>query len=151
MTLTAHSLIAAAIVTKISNPLIGLPVVLVSHFVMDKVPHWDIMTNKNKTNFQIGRDTLLDIIFGFIGAGILFLLLPGTNPVYFFSGIFLSQFPDLLEAPYLLPQLKNPVSTVVYDFQHYVHDLWFDSRLPAPWGIISQSAVVLAFLLLAFV
>lgn len=149
MTLTAHSLIAAAIVSKVTNPIIGLPLVLASHFVFDKVPHWDIMTNKGKTHSQIGRDTFLDIILGFISAGAIFYLIPGTNPVYFFLAIFVSQLPDLFEAPYIFPQISNPVSTAVYNFQHYVHDIWFDARLDAPWGIVTQIIAVGVFLLWA--
>jgi hypothetical protein len=151
MTLTAHSLIAAAIVTKISNPIIGLPIVFASHFVMDKVPHWDVMTNKDKTIFQIGRDTLLDILFGFISAGLFFLFMPGLDPVYFLTAIVLSQSPDLLEAPYVFPQINNPLSKIVYKFQHYIHDLWFDSRMEAPWGIVTQVVITSLFLLWAIV
>lgn len=149
MTLTAHSLIAAAIVSKISNPVVGLPIIFVSHFVMDKVPHWDVMTNKNKTKFQIGRDTLIDIILGIIGAGIFFYFKPGLDPVYFWAAIFVSQSPDLLEAPYVFPQTQNLLSTYAYKFQHYVHDIWFDARLEAPWGLVTQVAVVLLVLILS--
>ena len=147
MTLVAHSLIAASIVSKISNPVLGIPIVLVSHFAADKVPHWDVMTQKGKSNHKIARDTLIDILLGFVLAGAFFVFKQNINPVYFFSAIFISQLPDLLEAPYVIPQLKNPVSTFVYQFQHYIHDLWFDARLPAPWGIITQASVVALFLL----
>lgn len=150
MTLTAHSLIAAAIVSKVTNPVIGLPLVLVSHFVFDKVPHYDVMTNKGKTHSQISRDTFLDMILGFISAGAVFYLIPGINPVYFFLAIFVSQSPDLSEAPYIFPQISNPVSTAVYNFQHYVHDIWFDARLDAPWGIVTQIITVGVFLFWAF-
>lgn len=149
MTLTAHSLIAAAILSKISNPVVGLPLVLASHFIMDKVPHWDVMTEKNKNNFRISRDTLIDISLGFALAGLFFVSAKNIDPVYFFLGIFVSQLPDLLEAPYVLPQLKNPLSTFVYEFQHYIHDVWFDARLAAPWGVVTQIVIVLAFLLWA--
>lgn len=151
MTLTAHSLIAAAIVSKITNPVLGLPIVLVSHFVMDKVPHWDVMTKKDKTKFQIGRDTFIDIFLGFALAGLFFVVAKNINPVYFFLGIFVSQLPDLFEAPYIIPQINNPVSKFFYKFQHYVHDVWFDARLEAPWGLVTQIVVVSAFLLWAFI
>ena len=151
MTLVAHSLIAASIVSKISNPVLGIPLVLVSHFVADKVPHWDVMTQKGKSKYRISRDTLIDIILGFISAGLFFVFKQRIDPVYFFLAIFVSQLPDLLEAPYVIPQLKNPVSTLVYKFQHYVHDIWFDSRLEAPWGIVTQVITVGVFLLWAIV
>lgn len=149
MTLTAHSLVAAAIVSKISNPVIGLPLVLISHLILDKVPHWDVMTNKNKTHRKIAVETVLDILLGFALAGAFWLLRPGIDPVYFFTAILVAQSPDLLEAPYIFPKFKNPVSTLVYKVQHYIHDLWFDARQGAPWGVIIQAGVVGAFLLWA--
>lgn len=150
MTLTAHSIVAAAIVSKVSNPVVGLPLVLVSHFVFDKLPHWDVMTNKDKNREQIIQGTVVDIVLGFVSAGIFFFVIrPGLNPAYFFSAVTLSQLPDWLEAPYVLPHIKNPVSTFAYSFQHFVHDLWFDARLEAPWGIVTQAIVCLVFLLWA--
>ena len=150
MTLTAHSLIAAAIVSKITNPVVGLPLVLISHLVADKVPHWDVMTNKSKTKKTIAIQTFCDIILGFTLAGVFFFLRPGIDPVYFFLAVLISQSPDLLEAPYIIPHLGNPISTGVYNFQHYIHDLWFDARKEAPWGIVTQVLAVSAFLLWAF-
>lgn len=150
MTLTAHSLVAAALLAKIPNPAIGLPLALASHFLLDKVPHWDLMTNKNKTKSEIARDTAFDIIFGFAGATAIFWLKGGLDPVYFFSGILLSQLPDLLEAPYVFPQFSNPISSGLYKIQHWVHDVLYDSRVDAPWGIITQLIVVALSLLWAF-
>lgn len=146
MTLTAHSLIAAALVAKIPNPALGLPIVLISHFVMDKVPHWDAMTDKNKSKTRIARDTALDIFLGFASSAVFFLLLPGLDPVYFFLAVFMAQLPDLLEAPYVFPQFNNPLSATLYKIQHIVHDFGFDSRLGAPWGIVSQVVITAAFL-----
>lgn len=151
MTLTAHSLIAASIISKVSNPLLGLPLVLASHFVADKVPHWDLMTSKNKTNRQIAVETSVDIILGFTVAALFWFLKPGIDPVYFFLAVFLSQLPDLLEAPHIFPRFNNPITELVYNFQHYIHDLWFDARKEAPWGIVTQIAVVGGFLLWAFI
>jgi hypothetical protein len=150
MTLTAHSLIAAAIISKVGNPALGLPLVFVSHFVMDKVPHWDVMTDKKKTRKQIMVGTVTDIFTGFIAAFIFTAYArPEINPAYFFSAVFVSQLPDLLEAPYLIPRFSNPISKLSYEFQHWVHDLWFDARTPAPWGVIIQLAITGAFLLWA--
>lgn len=148
MTLVAHSLIAVAIASKYSNPVIGLPLVLLSHFVVDKIPHWDVMTNKQKTHRQIATGTFVDIFAGFVLAGIFnaLFLKSGVNPTYFFLAVFVSQMPDLLEAPYIISQLKNPISTRVYQFQHYIHDIWFDSRLEAPWGVITQIITIGVFL-----
>lgn len=110
-----------------------------------------MMTQKGKSNKLIAAETLIDIVLGFGLAAIFFFLRSGMDPVYFFLGILVSQSPDLLEAPYVIPALHNPISTFVYTFQHYIHDLWFNARQGAPWGIISQIVVVGGFLVWAFV
>ena len=140
MTLTAHSVMAAAVVSKISNPALGLPLVLLSHFVVDKIPHWDVMTNKNKTKTQIIFGTILDIIWGFLAAilTIFFVSKGGINPIYFFTAVVLSQLPDLYEAPHLIFNWNFPGSKLDYQFQKWVHDVGFDARLRAPWGIVTQ-------------
>ncbi|MBI3888066.1 hypothetical protein HY310_03295 [Candidatus Microgenomates bacterium] len=149
MTLTAHSLIAAAIVSKVTNPVVGLPLVLLSHFVVDKVPHWDIMTNKKKTTKQIVIGTFCDIAIGFICAAIFFYLTPRLNGVYFFSGVILSQFPDFFEAPHVILHWNVPGSALDYKLQKWIHDVGFDARLDGFWGIFSQIVVVSLFLLWA--
>ncbi len=151
MTLTAHSIIAAAIASKVTSPIIGLPLVLASHFLVDKIPHWDVMTSKNKSNRRIAVETSIDIILGFSVAAAFWIVKPGVDPAYFFTAVLFSQLPDLLEAPYIFPKFNNPVSKGVYKFQHFIHDLWFDARMPAPWGFVTQIGVTAAFLLWALI
>ncbi len=38
---TPHVALGAAIATKIPNPYIALPLALLSHFVLDRIPHWN--------------------------------------------------------------------------------------------------------------
>lgn len=148
MTLVAHSLIAVAIASKYNNPLVGLPLVLISHFVVDKIPHWDVMTNKNKTHRQIAFGTFIDIFSGFFLAGIfnIFFLNSAVNPMYFLISIALCQFPDLFEAPHRIFNIYIPGSEIDYKFQKWIHDVGFDSRLCAPWGIVTQFLTVAIFL-----
>ncbi len=153
MTLASHSLIAVAIASKVTNPALGLPLILISHFVVDKIPHWDVTTNKNKTHRQIAIGTFTDIFAGFFLAGIfnVFFLKSGVNSAYFLVSVFLSQFPDLFEAPYVIFKMNFPGSELDYKFQKWIHDVGFDARLAAPWGILTQVATVGVFLLWAIV
>lgn len=141
MTATAHALVGAAIAVKIANPVVALPLAFVSHFVFDMLPHWDVMTEADKTNHKaIFIKSSLDVIVGF---GLVFLFF-GFSPMIFL-GAFVSQLPDWLEVPSLLG-FKNKYFYWNYLFQHWIHDLWFNSRLKAPWGIITQLIVVVLFL-----
>lgn len=148
MTLVAHSLIAVAIASKVANPVLGLPLIFLSHFAVDKIPHWDVMTNKDKTTRRIIQQTFIDIFAGFILAGIFnfFVLKSGASPLYFFASVFLSQAPDLFEAPHVILNWNFPGSKLDYQIQKWIHDIGFDARLKAPWGIVTQIVTVGIFL-----
>ncbi len=145
MTATAHSLIGAAIVTKIPDPAISLPLAFLSHFVMDKIPHWDIMTNHPKSPKRIVIESAIDVLLGFV----LSILIFGFNPLILCAA-FLAQLPDWLEIPYTIFGKRFFFTDLNYKIQKWVHDFWFDSRLPAPWGIVTQVIVVILFILLSF-
>lgn len=141
MTATAHAIVGAAIAARIVDPAIALPLAFASHFVFDKLPHWDVMTEADHGNHKaIFIKSTLDVLLGF---SLIFLLF-GFSPLILL-GAFAAQLPDWLEVPALLGYKFKPFE-LNYRFQHWVHDVWFDSRLKAPWGIITQLIVVLLFL-----
>ena len=144
MTATAHALVGAAIAAKIADPAIALPVALASHFVFDKLPHWDVMTEADRGNHKaIFIKSTIDVLVGF---GIIFLLFHNSpNFLLICLGAFAAQLPDWLEVPALLGFKFRPFE-LNYRFQHWVHDVGFNSRLKAPWGVITQLIVVLIFL-----
>src|SRR3990167_11027957 len=66
MTATAHALIGASLAAKIVNPVLGIPIAILSHFIADLVPHWDAGTNhKNKTLTRLKLEATLDVLLGF--------------------------------------------------------------------------------------
>jgi hypothetical protein len=38
----AHGSTGALIASKIPNPFISFPIILASHFLEDRIPHWDV-------------------------------------------------------------------------------------------------------------
>ena len=63
MTATAHALIGASLAVKITNPYIGLPLAIASHFVADMIPHWDAGTNhKKKSLMRLRAEAALDVL-----------------------------------------------------------------------------------------
>ncbi|KKU91860.1 MAG: hypothetical protein UY21_C0009G0051 [Microgenomates group bacterium GW2011_GWA1_48_10] len=151
MTATGHALVGAAIGSQITNPILGLPLSFLSHFVFDKLPHWDTMTNrKEKTSEQIIKETIVDVLLGYFLVALIFIFTLHVNsPAYVLLNAFVAQLPDWLEAPYSVLKFKLPFFYENYKIQSYVHHLWFDSRLKAPWGIVTQLVVVTIFLLWA--
>ena len=102
-----HTLVGAAIATKIPNPLISLPLALTSHILIDLVPHWNpsLYTETKKfgrptkrSNQIVFWDTGLSLIAGFVVAS---RVLPDY---YHFAIIVLACFmavvPDVIEAPF---------------------------------------------------
>jgi len=60
MTLTAHALVGAALAASFSNPAIGIPLAVISHPILDMIPHWDfgrgccnILGYSNSTLFNV--------------------------------------------------------------------------------------------------
>jgi hypothetical protein len=141
MTATAHALIGATIVTKIENPFLALPVAILSHFSLDLIPHWDTITNScQKPKIVILAQTALDVLLGFVLSWYLFFKI--IPPLRLLSGIFFAQLPDWLEAPYFFFKIKAFPFYQVRMLQVKLHN-----KLPLPWGLLTQVAVVVASLL----
>lgn len=150
MTATGHALIGAAIGSQITNPLISIPLSFLSHFACDKVPHWDVMTDKNKSKNLVIVESIIDVLIAFSLVGLIFLyFLHASNPINVFLCAFTAQLPDWAEVPYSIFKIKIPLVYDNYKIQSKIHDIWFDSRLKAPWGILTQFSVVAIFVLWA--
>ncbi|MCL4389816.1 MAG: hypothetical protein M1484_03520 [Patescibacteria group bacterium] len=151
MTATAHAIVGAAIASKIPNPVIALPIIFVSHFLGDKLPHWDPMTAaKTKTKAQIFWQTVADVLLGY-SLVLLFIWYKDLNPVYILLGAFTAQLPDWLELPHMFTDRKFVFSEINYKVQKWFHDIGFNSRMAAPWGVVPQALVAGAFLLWALI
>lgn len=143
MTATGHAIVGAAIAAKISNPWIGIPLAIVSHFVCDKIPHWDPMTDKTKPMKLVIIQTVGDVLVGFALVWAIFIsYLHAPNPVYTLIMSFAAQSPDWAEVPYSIFHYKAWPFYYNYKLQSWAHDVFFDSRLKAPWGIITQIIVL---------
>ena len=136
MTATAHALIGASIAAKITNPLLGIPLAILSHFAADLVPHWDAGTNhKSKSLLRLKIEATLDVLLGF---AIVFLVFRNlVDPTYLFVMVISAQLPDWLEAPSWMFGIKIPP----FSWMDYLgHKL--QSRLQLPWGLVTQVVTV---------
>lgn len=104
---TPHALMGAAIATKVDNPLLAIGLSFGSHFLLDKVPHWNPHLNTEISKFKkvstgttifITIDSLLALVT------VLFIAIFQSQNFTQFSLIILCAFfallPDLVEAPY---------------------------------------------------
>src|SRR3970282_1079005 len=70
---TPHVIVGAAIATKVVHPALAIPLAFASHFVLEKVPHWNPHLNTEKKKFGkitkkstiiVVIDTLTSILAG---------------------------------------------------------------------------------------
>lgn len=109
---TPHVAVGAAIAAKIPNPFVAIPLAFISHFVLDKVPHWNphLNTETKEFGYPTKKSTILVIIDCSLalltGSLIAYSVWPDKHhALTIFLASFFSILPDLIEAPYFY--LKN--------------------------------------------
>jgi hypothetical protein len=104
MILVPHIIVGAVIGGKIHNFWLVAILGLVSHFILDQIPHWDYLTHQEIVDFRKGKKirtilkTSIDVIIGLI-----FLFIFICNHQFNFDqlvliivGVFFSILPDLV-------------------------------------------------------
>ena len=143
----AHGTTGALIAQKIPNPLISIPLIIASHFIEDRIPHWDVgqgLGKKTKTK----RDAFLQELFIDFPLSIIvvFLFFQLGHPFDWrvWMGWFMGLFPDFLEFPFLfLNQRFTPIRQIA-KFHEYVHRSTPDKVK----GLLPQFLVIIAVYLL---
>jgi len=143
---TPHVVVGAAIASKIANPAIALPLALASHFLLDKVPHWNphINTEKKKygritksTNNFVFLDVATSLILGF---AIAFKAYPDINHfTWILVASFVAIVPDLAEVPYYY---LNSKSKFIANWVRTQKSLQVDASIIP--GLATQFATILA-------
>ncbi|MCH7951439.1 hypothetical protein IH980_01700 [Patescibacteria group bacterium] len=140
MLAATHAITGAVIAKLAPTPSLGYAAALLSHPILDSIPHWDMMTRHSKrSRDRVITFSLLDAITGF---GLGFVVAQGSvPPLQLLLTMVVAQLPDWLEAPYVVFGWKFPPFSWVKAFQHHVH-----RKLPFPDGLFTQ--LILIFLLL---
>lgn len=143
---TPHVAVGAAIASKIPNPFIAIPLAFASHFVLEKVPHWNPHLNTEKkalgkissnTMKIIAADTILSLGFGIY---VSYLALPDTgHAITILLACFASALPDIVEAPYFLTKMK---SKTIEKWVKIQKSIQVDTDLVP--GLITQAVTVAA-------
>lgn len=111
---TPHVVVGAAIATKVSHPALAIPLAFLSHFVLERVPHWNPHLNTELEKFgEISKqsksivviDTMLALT---IGSFIASRALPDiVHSVTILASCFMSVLPDVIEGPYFFLKMKT--------------------------------------------
>ena len=129
----SHAVTGAFIAVKIGNPVLAIPLILLSHYLEDAVPHWDAGTglgNGSKTRKMAMIHGVIDLVL----AGVIVLIMypPNfslltspfsliTTPIW---GAFFGLLPDFLEAPRNFlkyePSFLKPLNRFHHSFHHSI-------------------------------
>ena len=150
---TPHVALGAAIAFKIGNPYLAIPLALTSHFILERVPHWNPHLNTemkkyghltNKTRLIIAVDTTLAL-----GLGIIIALkaLPNSSlSLLVIASSFTAILPNLMESPYFIFGIKNKYIQKWISLQKKI-------QIDATpfWGILTQIIVLASTLYWIFI
>lgn len=147
---TPHALLGAAIAVKLGNPALSIPLAFASHFILERVPHWNPHLNyeTDKYGKPTKKSTIIVIIDSSLalalGSAIALTQAPNTTMVI---GTLLSAFsavlPDLIEAPYFFLNMRNNK----YIKRWIKFQKGIQVNAPPFWGLLTQVLTILAVFL----
>ncbi|MCX6730050.1 MAG: hypothetical protein NT058_00935 [Candidatus Portnoybacteria bacterium] len=157
MILFPHIIVGAVIGSKVNNFWLVAILGLVSHLILDQIPHWDYLTYQDVTDFKKGKKlkTILkasiDIITGFV---FLFIFicnyqLSFKQLMLIIVGIFFSVLPDFIWGLSMI--FDNKTLFKYRNFNNKIHCKTQKEGKITFLGIFSQIAIIAVSLLLLFV
>jgi len=141
-----HGATGALIASKIPNPVISIPLILLSHYAEDRVPHWDVgqglsdwkKSRKSAFFHELFFDFPLSILFIYI-----FFQIGHPFDWRVWLGWFVALLPDFLEFPYLFLDIKfTPLKQLAA-----LHKRSHHSTSNKFWGLLPQILVILLVIL----
>lgn len=141
MLLTPHILIGVAIITKVQNPILGLLLVLLSHYFLDCFPQQEYSIKNIKE--RRWNKSFLDFlrVFFDISFGVLLILLLSESSSFILAAAFLAILPDGFTLLNLIIP-KNKLLEIHNTFHQKLNNFFNNKKIPAFWGIVSQVAAM---------
>ena len=149
---TPHVLVGAAIATKIVNPALAIPLAFASHFVLEKVPHWNPHLNQETEKYGRPTKKSTQIVFAdsslalVSGLFIAHSVLPNyAHAATIVAACFFSVLPDVIEGPYFFLGVRHELIKKWIKFQKSIQT----DVSPIP-GLLTQAAISIAALIWIF-
>ena len=160
MILTTHALVGTSVAVLVpTNPALGFVAAILSHFLLDMIPHWDykmssvIQGSEKATTFikkgfssEVIKDVskvLVDVLVGCVAVLLIFPITDASLPIIV-AGIVGGLVPDGLQFLYMtgkFPSLRN-----LQKFQESI-DTGIHIKSPV-LGILLQMAIVVATIMI---
>lgn len=141
---TPHVAFGAAIAIKTGNPWVAIPLAFTSHFLLERVPHWNPHLNTEMKKYgKLTDTTKLVIGIDLVSAICLSAFLAQTqspNNLQMFNVLassFASILPDLMEGPYFFLGMRGKFLT-----------WWLKSQKALQvdaspfWGLLTQAVTI---------
>lgn len=143
---TPHVIVGAAIATKVVNPALAIPLALGSHFILDKVPHWNphLFTETEKYGQPSQQSTVVALVDvgAALGLGLFVASRYSDEPMraaVVLACCLASVLPDLVKWPYYFLKKRGGILEKWVLFER---SLQVDTSF---WpGIFTQAAVIVA-------
>ena len=133
----SHSLTGALIATKISNPLISIPLIFASHYLEDWIPHWDVGTGLSNGTRKKRTAILMEFGELAITFGLIYFFWQYQRPeinIQAWFGAFVGLIPDFLEAPNNFLNIHPKITKPLNDLHGFFH-----GSIPNKfWGLLPQ-------------
>lgn len=146
---TPHVALGAAIAVKVGNPYLALPLALASHFVLDRIPHWNphFYTETKKYGAPSNKSTTLAIVDSLAALGLGLAVASQALPdkakfTIIIVACFLAVLPDQIKTPFFF--VKSFRKGWLKRYVLWERSLQVDG--PAFWGNLTQLAVTAASL-----
>lgn len=147
-----HALVGAAIGAKVAHPALAIPLAFGSHFLLDRVPHWNPHLNTElKQNGKISNLSTsivtVDSVLALVGGIMVASQFPFDSSK--FTLVLLCAFagvlPDVVEAPYFFLGFKNKWVQKWLAFQKSIQN---DAN--PKFGLLTQLVTVAASIAIAY-
>lgn len=143
---TPHVIVGAAIATKIVHPALAIPLAFGSHFLLEKIPHWNPHLNTETEKYGkptrrstqiVILDTTLALTAGFFIAS---RVLPDTgHALTILAACLAAALPDIVEGPYFFLGYRSKLIKRWIKFQKSIQ---VDTNLVP--GLLTQAATIAA-------
>lgn len=141
---TPHVAVGAAIALKIPNPLISIPLAFASHFILDRVPHWNphFYTETQKFGKPTKKSTTIAVVDSSLalamGVALAATVLPDWgHTITILACSFASVISDQIKIPFFFFEQRVGFSKKWTDFERSIQ-----IEVPFVPGVLTQLIVI---------
>ncbi len=140
MTATSHAIIGTFIAVRFIDPVVAVSLAVVSHYLLDIVPHWDSGTNRRqKSEKRFLTEAIIDASISLVVSFLIYYYIFGlTNYFYLYLVVGFSLLPDIVT---MLTRFVFKKKSPLWNWNNRLQSK-LNQKLALPWGILTQIIVI---------